>query len=65
MSNGLQQQEDPTKQSALIPQQQAQIQQQEPFNLYQALGSLNAPQMLQLKHNIGIYRSQKEIKMVN
>ena len=59
MANGQQeQQQDPTQ----IPQQQAQIQQQEPFNLYQALGSLNAPQMLQLKHNIGVYRSQKEIK---
>ena len=59
MANG--QQEQQQDQTQLQPQQ-AQIQQQEPFNLYQALGSLNAPQMLQLKHNIGVYRSQKEIK---
>ena len=65
MANGQEQQQDPTQ----LPQQQletqqltAQVPQQEPFNLYQALGSFNAPQMLQLKHNIGIYRSQKEIK---
>jgi len=60
MANEQEQQQDPTQ----LPQQQltTQIPQQEPFNLYQALGSFNAPQMLQLKHNIGIYRSQKEIK---
>jgi len=48
--------EDPT---AVDIQQQT----KQPFNLYQKLGSMSTAQMLDLRHNISIFKSQEEIKI--